>query len=121
MFEKTFSNYRVWLYMSYLNIGALNDSSSISLGTSPMQIDGELVDPFTPMPKASVDVAGLEGAILDLKELCAMNLMVSLINRGKLPPQFANMPLWFYSTPENLSLGRKERNEPVYVLPAHFM
>lgn len=121
MFEKSFSNYRVWLYMSFLNIGALNDSSSISLGTSPMQIDGEVVDPFTPTPKASIDVAHLEGAILNMKELCAMNLIMSLINRGKLPPQFASMPLWFYSTPETLSLGRKERDEPVHVLLGHFM
>lgn len=120
-FEKSFSNYRVWLYISYLNIGALNDSSSLSLGTSPLQIDGVVVNPSTPMPIASINVADLEGTILHYKEMCTLNHMLSLIDRGKLPPNFAEIPLWFHPTPQDLDLGRKQRAEPIHITESHFM
>jgi hypothetical protein len=119
-FEKSFSNYRVWLYASYLNIGALNDSSSLSLGTLPMQLDGVVVNPSTPMPKASINVANLGGTFLHYKEMCTPNHMLSLINRGKLPPNFAEIPLWFHSTPQDLDLARNQRAEPIYITESHF-
>ncbi|MHC8343368.1 hypothetical protein [Pseudomonas sp. RT6P73] len=120
-FGKAFSNYRIWIYKSYLNIGALNDSATLSLGTSPMQIDGIMVNPFTPAPKASNNIDDLEGTILMYKEWCAAQLMTGLINRGKLPQHFENLPLWFHPNPQDLSLGRKERGEPVFIMPDHFM
>lgn len=120
-FERNFSNYRIWVYTSYLNIGALNDSATLSLGTSPMQIDGVMVNPFTPAAKASIDIDDLANTILMYKQWCAAQLVTVLMSRGKLPPQFENVPIWFHPNPQDLSLGRQERGEPVIVMPAHFM
>jgi hypothetical protein len=120
-FDVAFSIYRLWIYTSYLNIGALNDSSTLSMGTAPVQINEVIVDPFTPAPGASIDINNLEKTILMYKEWCAALLVTGLINRGKLPPSFHNVPLWFHPNPQDLLLERKQRGENVLVTPAHFM
>lgn len=109
--SKTFSLYRIWVYSSYLNIQASNDSLAISWATSPIQVNGEILKDSPQIPRNSLDISELESTLLATKEWCAAEYVKNIIERGKGPESLMHQPLFFHPSPEDLELGRLERDQ----------
>ncbi len=70
-----------------------------------MQMDGIMVNPSAPAPKASINIDDLEGTVLMYKEWFAPQFIMALVNLRKLPQHLENLPLWFHPNPQDPSFN----------------